>query len=165
MALSNVGCAIARDPETSRPVLVVDWDLEAPGLHRYFWKQVSSAFNGNESAFNQAPGLIDLFIALQECVPPDGPTTAKMDYGAVTSLLDEFPLTKFIIKTDVPGLHLLKAGKFDEAYASKVASYEWSALYDRSPYLLRAFADRLERNPLSLHHNLRRRRSFGIPSG
>ena len=29
----------------------------------------------------------------------------------------------------------------------------------------RGVNDILERNPLSLHHNLRRRRSFGIPSG
>jgi hypothetical protein len=31
--------------------------------------------------------------------------------------------------------------------------------------LIRTDLRPLERNPLSLHHNLRRRRSFGIPSG
>ena len=34
MALANLGCLLARD-EGFR-VLMMDWDLEAPGLHRYF---------------------------------------------------------------------------------------------------------------------------------
>jgi MinD-like ATPase involved in chromosome partitioning or flagellar assembly len=33
MALANVACLLSR---MDRRVLVVDWDLEAPGLHRYF---------------------------------------------------------------------------------------------------------------------------------
>jgi hypothetical protein len=126
---------------------MVDWDLEAPGLHRYFRKNVSSAFHGDENLFDQVPGLIDLFIEMRERIPRDDePGKPSTDYGVASSLLSEFPLTDFIIKTDIPGLHLLKAGRFDETYASKVASYDWPALYDRSPYLLRAFADRLARD-------------------
>lgn len=33
MALANVACLLARE---GRRVLVIDWDLEAPGLHRFF---------------------------------------------------------------------------------------------------------------------------------
>ena len=38
MALANVGCLLARDnkPSNVRKVLLMDWDLEAPGLHRFF---------------------------------------------------------------------------------------------------------------------------------
>jgi len=34
MALANVGCTLAQDSKLAGPVLLIDWDLEAPGLHR-----------------------------------------------------------------------------------------------------------------------------------
>jgi MinD-like ATPase involved in chromosome partitioning or flagellar assembly len=37
MALANYAVYLARMPEMAgKRVLVIDWDLEAPGLHRYF---------------------------------------------------------------------------------------------------------------------------------
>jgi formylglycine-generating enzyme required for sulfatase activity len=147
MALANVGCALARNPKLSKPVLVVDWDLEAPGLHRYFRKQVSSAFHGDDGSFNQALGLIDLFVELRDRLPPDdGPSKAKLDFAAAASLLEKFPLADYVIETDIPQLHLLKAGRFDEYYARKIATFEWAALYRSSPHLLKAFAAQLARN-------------------
>jgi hypothetical protein len=85
----------------------------------------------------------DLFIVLRDRLPPDD---VQPDFGAVTSLLNGIPLTDYVIETDIPRLHLLKAGCFDESYAAKIAAYEWPALYDRSPHLLRCFADRLARD-------------------
>jgi formylglycine-generating enzyme required for sulfatase activity/cellulose biosynthesis protein BcsQ len=147
MALANVGCALARDPKLLRPVLLVDWDLEAPGLHRYFRKQVFAAFNGDDGLFEQAPGLIDLFVELRNHIADKSDVLKpKQDLGAATSLLNDFPLASYIIKTDIPRLHFLKAGRFDDDYASNIASFQWLDLYDRSPYLLRAFADRLARD-------------------
>src|ERR1700726_1283160 len=71
MALANVGCVLARDPKLTRPILLVDWDLEAPGLHRYFRKQVIGAFDGDERRFEQALGLIDLFLDLRDLIAAD----------------------------------------------------------------------------------------------
>jgi formylglycine-generating enzyme required for sulfatase activity/cellulose biosynthesis protein BcsQ len=147
MALANVGCALARDSKLLRPVLLVDWDLEAPGLHRYFRNQVIAAFDGNDQLFDQALGLIDLFIELRNhVVTDDDILRPKQDFQAATSLLNELPLASYIIKTDIPRLHLLKAGRFDDSYVSSISSFQWLDLYDRSPYLLRAFADRLARD-------------------
>jgi hypothetical protein len=144
MALANVGCALARDPKLLRPVLLVDWDLEAPGLHRYFRKQVITAFRGDEDLFNKAPGLIDLFIELRNHVTPHSDLSEpEQGFDAVTSLLDESQIENYIIKTDIPRLHLLKAGRFDKDYATNISSFDWFELYQRSPHLLRAFADRL----------------------
>jgi formylglycine-generating enzyme required for sulfatase activity/cellulose biosynthesis protein BcsQ len=144
MALANVGCALARDAKLLRPVLLVDWDLEAPGLHRYLRKQVTSAFRGDEGLFDNAPGLIDLFIELRNHIATQSdPSKPEQDFDAVSSLVDRFPLESYIIKTDIPRLHLLKAGRFDNDYAANIASFHWLELYHRSPYLLRAFADRL----------------------
>ncbi len=38
MALANVACLLAEKLGASRPekVLAIDWDLDAPGLHRFF---------------------------------------------------------------------------------------------------------------------------------
>src|SRR5260370_42300808 len=89
MALANVGCALARDAKLLRPVLLVDWDLEAPGLHRYLRKQVVTAFGGDESLFDNTPGLIDLFIELRNriWVQSDLPKPER-DFDAVTALLN-----------------------------------------------------------------------------
>ncbi|MGB8170540.1 MAG: hypothetical protein WCF18_23760 [Chthoniobacteraceae bacterium] len=38
MAVANVGCLLAEN-RPGQPVLMVDWDLEAPGLHLYFTEQ------------------------------------------------------------------------------------------------------------------------------
>jgi len=65
MALANVGCILAQHPDVRGRVLLVDWDLEAPGLHRYFRKQFYGAFQGSEEAQEKTPGLIDLFIELR----------------------------------------------------------------------------------------------------
>jgi cellulose biosynthesis protein BcsQ len=119
MALANVGCALARDAKLPRPVLLVDWDLEAHGLHRYLRNQVVTAFRGDEGLFDNAPGLIDLFIELRNriAVQSDLPKR-EQDFDAVTALLNEFPIQRYIVKTDVPRLHLLKAGRFDSDYAA-----------------------------------------------
>ncbi len=144
MALANVGCALARDAKLPRPILLVDWDLEAPGLHRYFRKQVVTAFRGDEGLFDKAPGLIDLFIELRDHIASqsDQPRPEQV-VDAATSLLRTLPLDSYTIKTDIPRLHLLKAGRFDDNYTANIASFLWHELYQRSPYLLRAFADRL----------------------
>jgi formylglycine-generating enzyme required for sulfatase activity len=145
MALANVGCALARDPKLTKPVLVIDWDLEAPGLHRYLRGQVVTAFDGEEARFESALGLIDLFIELRGCVE-DAADASEQDFDGARSLLDTLQLEKYIVKTDVPRLHLLKAGRFDDDYATNIGSFRWPELYRQSPHLLRAFADRLARD-------------------
>src|SRR5262245_24413706 len=50
MALANVAVLVAR---MNRKVLVVDWDLEAPGLEKYLAPVL-------QSAERTTPGLIDL---------------------------------------------------------------------------------------------------------
>ena len=47
MALANVACLLAETH--GRPVLVVDWDLEAPGLHRFFPPRIRTTRTGRDS--------------------------------------------------------------------------------------------------------------------
>jgi MinD-like ATPase involved in chromosome partitioning or flagellar assembly len=143
MALSNVGCLLAA--EASRPVLLVDWDLEAPGLDRYFRKQMFGAFRGAEEVQNKSPGLIDLFIDLRNRIDKLDPDTHQ-DFEAAAAMLREVPLEDYIIKTDIPALHLIKAGGYDREYAQRIGTFDWLTLYRRSPFLLRAFAARLTKD-------------------
>jgi Mrp family chromosome partitioning ATPase len=53
MAVANVAALLA---QWGRKVLVVDWDLEAPGLDRYFQKFISGSGRRSD-------GIVDLFEA------------------------------------------------------------------------------------------------------
>ena len=57
MALANVAWILASN---GKRVLTIDWDLEAPGLHRYFQPFiVDKELTGQES-----PGVIDMMLEL-----------------------------------------------------------------------------------------------------
>ena len=53
-------------------------------------------------------------------------------------MLNDVDISDYIVPTDLDGLSLLKAGRFDKQYPVKVSTFGWSDLYRRSPYLLRA---------------------------
>src|SRR3954465_7457038 len=57
MALANVGWILA---SSGRRVLLIDWDLEAPGLHRYFHPFM------DDKELISSPGLIDFFTQFDE---------------------------------------------------------------------------------------------------
>jgi len=142
MALANVGCTLAQMPELSKPILLIDWDLEAPGLHRYFRKHLFQAFDGSEQIQEESPGLIDLFIELRDQLDQVDAVEPQEIESAVT-MLAELAVGDYIVETDIPRLHLLKAGRFDKGYAERISTFNWPALYRKSPYLLKAFAARL----------------------
>jgi cellulose biosynthesis protein BcsQ len=64
MAVANVAALLAR---AGNSVLVVDWDLEAPGLQKYF-----NRFDGRiDGEARRTPGIVDLLSDLQRGVRPD----------------------------------------------------------------------------------------------
>jgi hypothetical protein len=44
MALANCACILAAQQPEGDEVLMIDWDLEAPGLHRFFQNKFQRAF-------------------------------------------------------------------------------------------------------------------------
>jgi MinD-like ATPase involved in chromosome partitioning or flagellar assembly len=145
MALANIGCTLAQMQALSKPILLIDWDLEAPGLHRYFRKHLFQAFRGSEQVQEESPGLIDLFIELRDRTEHIEATEPQEIESAI-KMLAEFRVEDYIVKTDIPRLHLLKAGRFDKGYAERISRFDWPALYRKSPYLLKAFAGRLAKD-------------------
>ena len=45
MALANIACILADEQKlkNGKGVLMIDWDLEAPGLHRYFRNNLATS--------------------------------------------------------------------------------------------------------------------------
>lgn len=147
MTLANVACLLAQR-EKAAPVLMIDWDLEAPGLHRYFQGRVNKAFPSaatRENDFNNQPGLIELFSELRQAAagfdPDDEPEAA-----VVNALFEKLDFSRYIVPTDIPALYLLKAGRFDETYAGRVNGFQWDDLFGRSPWLFPALAGWLSRH-------------------
>jgi len=58
MALANIAALLAR---LGHKVLVVDWDLEAPGIEKFF-EQPPSKLSGSRA---KTPGVLDLILANQ----------------------------------------------------------------------------------------------------
>lgn len=144
MALANVACLLAKSG--SGRVLVIDWDLEAPGLHRYFGKQLFSAFRGSEQELRGYPGLIDLMGELRDGLGDRAADDATDDHESAATMVERVPIDQYVIETDRPNLDMIKAGRLDEDYAGSVSAFDWQGLYRRSPQLLRALSDRLARD-------------------
>lgn len=148
MALSNVACILAERQSKGKGILMIDWDLEAPGLHRYFHDKFKRRFdNSTESInkFNLHPGLIDLFIEFERLSPKAYLGNSDESEKNAIEILKNIDLKKFVIETDIPQLSLLKAGCFDKNYSMKVNTLNWEELYNRSPYLFISFAEKLIR--------------------
>ena len=160
MALANVACLLAaQTPPTGRGVLMVDWDLEAPGLHRYFHDSFSGlaevraniirrfgirkTAEGAEDYVNQRLGLIDLFLRLDKATPADGYEDELQAAEHAERLAAEFSVTEYALQLQVPKLYLLKAGCFDDEYSNRVNNFDWQGLHRRSPWLIRSLAARL----------------------
>jgi cellulose biosynthesis protein BcsQ len=139
MALANVACLLARRAvvENAKPVLAIDWDLEAPGLHRYF-EPLLVRRDARE------PGLIDLLYDVRNKLPP---TIADEEREALAkSLADGIDLDRYVEKTSFPKLSFLRAGRFDDQYGERVNTFSWTALYEAVPAFFRLFAQRLARH-------------------
>ena len=138
MALANVAVLLARRGDGD--VLAVDWDLEAPGLHRFFAPYLQSALRAYEGDIDSPAGLIDMFIQLRERLEA---SDAPVDEEAVDGLWREIAPAEYLLQTDHERLYVLKAGRFDGDYAAKVNTFQWEILYNRAPSIFGSLAAHL----------------------
>lgn len=146
MALANIACLLAERVASSKPVLMIDWDLEAPGLHRFFhgrlWRQTSSN-RFSQANIEEHPGLIELFRKLDGSIPDEPAEDLNQVEQETQKVLDALALDEYVLNTDVRSLQLIKAGAFDSGYATRVNSFRWDRLHARSPFLFTLFAQKL----------------------
>ena len=137
MALANVACLLAlrQTAAGGKRVLAIDWDLEAPGLHRYFQPYLR--------ADESRQGLIDLFEDARSRL---GAMSETGDEEArARTLVEGINLDRYVIQTSYPSLSLIRAGRFEETYSERVNTFPWQSFFRSVPSFYRLFAERLAR--------------------
>jgi MinD-like ATPase involved in chromosome partitioning or flagellar assembly len=106
MALANVAVLLAR---WGSKVLVVDWDLEAPGIERYFDQMVP----GCHEEVEEKRGILDIADGLAKGI--------------------ESNWAEGIVKIPVSGtgdhIDLLSAGRRDAGYVQRLQQLDWGTLF------------------------------------
>ena len=129
MALANVAWILASN---GKRVLTVDWDLEAPGLHRYFAPFLL------DKELTSSRGIIDLvWDFVNEATTP----LETENDSAITNHEKEWyqPLTNikpFAIRLNWTfpnggALDLIPAGRQGSSYAKRVNFFNWENFYNR----------------------------------
>ncbi len=145
MALANVAGLLTQE---GKRVLAIDWDLEAPGLHRYFANRIDPADSNSQ---DKLPGVVDLMWRLCEHagVRPGMPVEEaqkncqrvdEFDDLAAAVGIDSLPLPVDCGSSASGQLHLMKAGAFNETYSRRVNTLPWEQLFYRAPGLFVALA-------------------------
>lgn len=141
MALANVACLLAQREVMVGDVLMVDWDLEAPGLHQFF----HGRFNDIQNKPGNLPfghlGLIDLFYEVKARLEK-----TEVDDEIPDDFFDKLDLPKYTAKLNVPSLFMLPAGKFDDnLYSSRVNEFDWAEFFNNYPTFITRFAQYLRK--------------------
>lgn len=103
MALANIACLLAQDHVHPQRVLLWDFDLEAPGLHRLFPPKQP-----------HAAGFVDLAHKYAQT-------------GKVPELRD------YIYASVIDGIDILPAGSVGQAYCEKLQELHWPAFFSADP--------------------------------
>ncbi|MFF5359733.1 FxSxx-COOH system tetratricopeptide repeat protein [Streptomyces scabiei] len=125
MALANTAWILASN---GKRVLTVDWDLEAPGLHRFFHPFL------DPNALAATSGVIDIITEYCWAATTGGPRSGPwhLDYARVedhaVSLTTEQHGLSF---PDDGSLDFLSAGRQNREYTATVSSFEWDNFYER----------------------------------
>lgn len=121
MALANVAWLLASNDQR---VLVIDWDLEAPGLHRYFAPFLP------DPNLTASPGVIDMVWDIVDAADSEGGDDPP-------SRLSEIEIEIFRYVVSLRGrfagrgrLDFLPAGRQGPGYAERVHGFDWSHFYE-----------------------------------
>lgn len=130
MSLVNIACLMANK---QKKVLLIDWDLEAPGLHSFF--------NVDE---NEQLGLVDLMTEVISYTQAEENNEEDGYSLFLRENIDNYIKKGVSIEGLKYPLDIMKAGKFDDGYTSKLNAIDWVAFYKQSPAFFRTLAQYLE---------------------
>lgn len=117
MSLANMAWSLAARGDS---VLAIDWDLEAPGLHRYFHPFL------DDPTLERTEGLIDGLWSYVRSVPE----------GAGKRPGPHANMSRYVRELATPferggSISLLAAGRQDADYTAKVGGFDWNLFYER----------------------------------
>lgn len=114
MAMANVAYLLAQ--RYGKRVIAVDWDLEAPGLHRFFDLPQESI----------RTGLIDLLYDYKDMLRQETDSLPKE-----LVKLDEYLTPVSVAGANKGSISLLAAGRMSDEYAGRVNEFRWKEFYDK----------------------------------
>ncbi|MEU1214133.1 FxSxx-COOH system tetratricopeptide repeat protein [Streptomyces sp. NPDC005791] len=125
MALANTAWILAAN---GKRVLAVDWDLEAPGLHRFFHPFL------DPSTLGATTGVIDLITeyAWAATNPAQRADDWHRDYARIQP--HAVSLTPEQLGWEFPRggtLDFVSAGRQNREYSATVSTFDWDNFYDR----------------------------------
>jgi cellulose biosynthesis protein BcsQ len=114
MAVANVAWILA---SSGRRVLLIDWDLDAPGLHHFFRPFLT------DPQLVQSDGLIDFLFTYLVRAAGESSASGLNIFNYACSLNWEFPS---------PGaIDFVPAGRQNPSYAVRVNEFDWQTFYER----------------------------------
>ena len=122
MALANVAWVLASH---GKRVLVIDWDLEAPGLHRYFRPFLI------DGELLSTEGLID-YVWTLSCEALASPSAnTRVDANQLAADIDSY-ITRLNWEFG-PNAYIdfIPAGRQGDVYAERVNAFDWVNFYER----------------------------------
>lgn len=153
MALANVGWILA---SAGHRVLLVDWDLEAPGLHRYLHPLlVDPELHSSNGLINMVQSYVRTVMSREEPAVGAGigggtgprPAPAAETGGWVYDAADPAPYIVGLTLEQPSGgrLDFLPAGRQSAAYSPTVTSFNWHKFYDErgGGHFLQALRERM----------------------
>jgi len=132
MALANVAWILAAN---GKRVLIADWDLESPGLHRFFQPFLNPKVR-------ERPGIINFirgyeWDAVEAGIDPEELEAGNEDAATVTALVDKHidGMENYVIplRWEFPDggvLHYLSPGKQNGDYQMALSALNWDDFYN-----------------------------------
>ena len=123
MALANTAWILA---SRKKRVLAIDWDLEAPGLHRYFAPFLVDRY------LTATKGVIEFVraFAIRSATPPSDEPLKPDWFAPIADIVDYAVSARW--NYFAPGtLDLIAAGQQDSSYATRVNSFDWDDFYEK----------------------------------
>jgi cellulose biosynthesis protein BcsQ len=122
MALANVAWVLASN---GARVLVIDWDLEAPGLHRYFHPFIE------DKQLGSSEGIIDFLVHFVEGSRLSHESEPNDDNSWFEDYANLLPYA-FSLEWEFPNkgtLDFVPAGQQGAGYGVRVTQFNWEAFY------------------------------------
>jgi MinD-like ATPase involved in chromosome partitioning or flagellar assembly/tetratricopeptide (TPR) repeat protein len=121
MALANVAWILASN---GHRVLVADWDLESPGLHRFFKPFLA------EQKVSEAAGIIDLIreyeLSAQQTEPEE-----RLKLIAQLARVEQYAISlDWTHFAEGGSLDFLSPGRQNPDYAAALSALDWDAFYE-----------------------------------
>lgn len=118
MAVANIAVLLARD---GYRVIIVDWDLEAPGIHRFF------NLTDQDLAGSEIRGVIEYVT--------DFKAAFEIELQSGLNILPDLnkylmPLAEKTKDDRFRGIWFMPAGRQDETYADRIHNFDWDNFYN-----------------------------------